>query len=80
MILEQFGAKVQTGESNSKTYIKIKSCFTNLLQLTSLLRHRKVFSVHKCLRSTFDMRHDLRFHLLSRNITSYLIDFMFFRR
>jgi len=42
MLLELFGAKVQTGESKSTTHIEIKSCITNLLQLNLFLRHRKV--------------------------------------
>jgi hypothetical protein len=44
MILEPFGANVQNWKTKFKTHIKIKSCITNcvLLQLSSLLRHRKV--------------------------------------
>ena len=39
----------------------------------------KFRSFHKFLYHTFDMRHNLQFHLLSCNITSSLVHFMFFR-
>ena len=81
MILEAFGANIQTGTTKSKTHIRIKSRTTNcvLLQLSSLLLHRKLLSLRKFLFPTFDMKHDLRFHLFPLNITRPLTDFMFFR-
>ena len=79
-VLHPFWANVQTGKTKSKTDIKIKLCITvcyyNLVHFsaTELLR-----SLHKFLCPTFDMRHDLHFHLLYWKINSFLLDYMFFR-
>jgi len=66
MILETSGANFQTGKTKSKTHIETKSCITNclLLQLSSLLRHKKFRALQKFLCHTFETKYDLMFHLL----------------
>jgi len=57
-----------------KLYITVY--YYNLFHSSATEKFR---SLHKWPCPTFDRRHNLHFHLLYLKITSFLIDFMFFR-